>query len=65
MMHPDDRVRILGKIQTCIKGESDRFLVERRMKRTDGVWQVLFNNGGIIAEAGRSKLVTGSDWKAK
>ncbi len=47
-IHPDDRQRVLGVNQACIRGDLAAFSVEFRMRTKDGSWRWILGRGRVV-----------------
>ncbi|MCB8964821.1 MAG: PAS domain S-box protein [Bacteroidales bacterium] len=62
LLHPDDRDSAIGTIKRCIKGESDRFETEFRLRAKDGTWKWILSRGRSVSrnKAGLSIRMVGT-----
>jgi ATP/maltotriose-dependent transcriptional regulator MalT len=47
-MHPDDMEKTLVQLEEHIKGRTNRYEIEFRMKRKDGEWQWILSRGKVV-----------------
>ena len=48
VMHPDDMEKTMVQLEEHIKGRTNRYEIEFRMKRKDGGWQWILSRGKIV-----------------
>ena len=61
LLHPDDRDRVLGVLDACMRGERASFSLEYRLLAKDGSYRWLHGRGAPVRdEAGRLTLLTGA-----
>jgi two-component system cell cycle sensor histidine kinase/response regulator CckA len=49
LVHPEDKLRVLGKINAHIEGGTETFFAEMRMKCKDGCWRWVMARGKVVA----------------
>ncbi len=61
LLHPDDRDRVLGVLDACVRGERSSFSLEYRLLAKDGSYRWLHGRGAPVHDgAGRLTLLTGA-----
>lgn len=62
VMHPDDLEKTMVQLEEHIKGRTNRYEIEFRMKRKDGEWQWILSRGKIVEwdETGRPSRFIGT-----
>ena len=62
LLHPDDLDRVLALREANVRGESDRYEAEYRMRNKGGGWQWILSRGKAVArdELGRATRIIGT-----
>lgn len=61
-IHPDDRVRVMEKLESYWKQQQAEFWEEYRMQRKDGTWMWVLDRGvAIFDEQGRAVRMVGAE----
>jgi len=61
-IHPDDLARVMRDNEACLKGDSDRFASEFRMRAKDGSWIWVLDRGKVVRRGsdGRAQRMIGT-----
>ncbi|MBX7254824.1 MAG: PAS domain-containing protein [Candidatus Hydrogenedentes bacterium] len=57
LVHPDDSKRVIEALQDHVKGHSDSYEVEYRLKRKDGDWAWVLDKGRVIERTADGKPI--------
>ncbi|WP_051554295.1 response regulator [Desulfobulbus elongatus] len=57
LLHPEDRDRVLAMTEAHIRGETDRFEVEFRIRHRAGRWQWMLSRGQVVARDAQGRAV--------
>jgi PAS domain S-box-containing protein len=62
LLHPDDRGRVLALREAHVRGESDRYEAEYRMRNKAGNWQWILSRGKAVVrdDQGRATRIIGT-----
>ncbi len=50
-LHPDDRARVLGELDACLRGAVERYWSEQQLRCKDGSWKWVLARGAIVERA--------------
>jgi diguanylate cyclase (GGDEF)-like protein/PAS domain S-box-containing protein len=56
-LHPEDKERILQKIQECIEGKTKDYNAEFRMKTKSGKWKWILGRGNVVSRDSNGKAL--------
>jgi PAS domain S-box-containing protein len=48
LLHPEDRAKVMQQVEAYIKGDSDKYSIEMRMRRADGSYAWILSRGAAI-----------------
>jgi len=57
LLHPEDKERVLQKIQKCIEGKAKDYSVEFRMKTKSGKWKWIMGRGNVVSRDSNGKAL--------
>jgi len=55
LLHPDDKERVLQKIQECIEGKTEIYSEEVRLKTKSGRWKWILGRGKVVSRDSKGK----------
>ena len=55
LLHPEDKERVLRKIKECIKGKTERYSEEVRLKTKSGQWKWVLGRGSVVSRDSNGK----------
>ena len=57
LLHPQDKERVLRKIQECIEDETKDYSAEFRMKSKSGKWKWILSRGNVVSRDSNGKAL--------
>ncbi len=57
LLHPEDRARALQRLDECLRGETEGYEMEFRLRRKPSGWSWILSRGKVVARDGHGKAL--------